>query len=204
MKRYSLPVLLALFTLYPSTDGDAAVVAVRGGLSTGVDIYDRQYTASPEELEAAGVTVDDDEDDYQRILIRPLIAIDRSTERSSLGLSYQPGFYYDYDNEEDGVNHAASLSYRNQMSKAWTLSVIDNLLQSDIAEDTAVTETSAAPQDSGATATPAAAGQSEGDRITDKEGRRKYTTNTCSFSPITPMARTVSSPWDMTMGFCGR
>ncbi|MGB5230810.1 MAG: hypothetical protein WBN83_04745 [Desulfoprunum sp.] len=181
MKRYSLPVLLALFTLYPSTDGDAAVVAVRGGLSTGVDIYDRQYTASPEELEAAGVTVDDDEDDYQRILIRPLIAIDRSTERSSLGLSYQPGFYYDYDNEEDGVNHAASLSYRNQMSKAWTLSVIDNLLQSDIAEDTAVTETSAAPQDSGATATPAAAGQSEGDRITDKEGRRKYTTNTLQF-----------------------
>ena len=26
MKRYSLPVLLALFTLYPSMDGDAAVV----------------------------------------------------------------------------------------------------------------------------------------------------------------------------------
>jgi len=181
MKRYSLPVLLALFTLYPSMDGDAAVVSVRGGLSTGVDIYDRQYTASPEELEAAGGTVDDDEDDYQRILIRPLIAIDRATERSILSLSYQPGFYYDYDNEEDGVNHAASLSFRNQVSKAWTLSLVDTFQQSDIAEDVAIAETSTAPMESGATATPATTGQSEGDRISDEEGRRKYTTNTLQF-----------------------
>jgi len=180
MKRYSLPVLLALFTLYPSMDGDAAVVSVRGGLSTGLDIYDRQYTAAAEDLEAAGGAVDNDEDDYQRILIRPLIAIDGSTERSSLGFTYQPTFYYDYLNEEEEVNQAATLSLRNRVSEAWTLSVIDSLLQSDIAEDTAVAETSAAPE-SGATTTPATAGQSEGNRISDKEGRRKYTTNTLQF-----------------------
>ena len=67
------------------------------------------------------------------------------------------------------------------MTKAWTLSLIDSFLQSDIAEDVAVAETSAAPPEAGATATPATAGQSEGDRISDEEGRRKYTTNTLQF-----------------------
>jgi hypothetical protein len=186
MKRYSLPVLLALFTLYPSMDGDAAVVSVRGGLSTGGDIYDRNDKGSSTalgdegEADSALVAEDDDEDDYQRILIRPLLAIDRSTERSTLNLSYQPGFYYDFDNEDEDVNHSASLSLNNRMSEAWTLSLVDSFQQSDIAEDVAVAETSAAPE-AGATATPAAAGQSEGDRISDEEGRRKYSTNTLQF-----------------------
>lgn len=187
MKRYSLPVLLALFTLYPSMDGDAAVVTVRGGLSTGVDIYDRNDKGSSTALEDEGeadsalVVEDDDEDDYQRILIRPLIAIDRSTERSSLVFTYQPTVYYDFDNEDEDVNHGASLSFRNRMSEAWTLSVIDSVLQSDIAEDVAVAETSAAAPEAGATTPSATAGQSEGDRISDEEGRRKYTTNTLQF-----------------------
>ncbi|MBB5346964.1 outer membrane beta-barrel protein [Desulfoprunum benzoelyticum] len=184
MKRYSLPVLLVLFTMYPSVDGNAAVVAVRGGLSTGVDIYDRSdkgsSTALGEEGEAVSALIveEDDEDDYQRIFVRPSIAIDRSTERSSLVFSYQPTLYYDFDNEDEDVNHGASLSFRNQMSEAWTLSVIDSVLQSDIAEDVAVTEPIAATPESGATAPPTTAGLSESDRISDEEGRRKYTTNT--------------------------
>jgi len=181
MKRYSLPVLLALFTLSPSMDGNAAEVTVRGGLSTGVEIYDRQYTASPEELEQKGVSVDDNADDYQRILIRPLIAIDRATERSDLSLSYQPTLYYDYLNEDEDVNHSTSLAFRNRLTEAWTLSLTDNFVQADITEDNVVTDTVAAPMAAGATETVATGRPGDGNRISDEAGRRKYSTNTLRF-----------------------
>ncbi len=193
MKRYSLPVLLALFTLYPSMDGDAAVVTVRGGLSTGVDIYDRNDKGSSTalgdegEADSALVVEDDDEDDYQRILIRPLIAIDRSTERSLLSLSYQPGFYYDFDNEDEDVNHSASLSFRNRMSEAWTLSLVDSFQQSDIAEDVAVAETTRRrrKQEQRQRLRPPGKVRATGSRMKKGDGSTRPTP--CSFSPITPM-----------------
>lgn len=187
MRRYYPSFILIIVLLGQSVAGYAVEVSVRGGLSTGLDIYDRRDQGPSMDLgekgaaDSSSVAEDDDEEDYQRILIRPLLAIDGSTERSSLGFTYQPSFYYDYLNEEDGVNHSASLSLRNRVSEAWSLSVIDSLLQSDIAEDVAVAETSSTQLESGSTATSATAGQRESDRISDEKGRRKYTTNTLQF-----------------------
>jgi hypothetical protein len=109
MKRYSMSALLVIILLGQTAEGIAAEVTVSGGLTTGVDLYDREDKNSPAALDEQGAAFsspiageDGDDDDYQRVLVQPLISIDRIAERSALNLTYQPGFYYDFLNEEDG------------------------------------------------------------------------------------------------------
>jgi hypothetical protein len=184
MKRYSLSALLVIILLGQTADGNVAEVTVNGGLTTGVDIYDREDKNPPATRDEQGAAAsspiaedDGDEDDYQRVLFQPLISIDRIAERSTLNLTYQPGFYYDFLNEEDGIDHRASLSFLNQVTKDWKLSLVDSFLHADNAERSAVSDSLAGPAASGETVTDVTVSEGGGDQVSNDEGRRKYTTN---------------------------
>jgi hypothetical protein len=182
MKRYCLPALLALFVVNHSMPADAAEVTVKGGLSMGADLYDRHYnneTDNPEKSSDSVSTLpDDDEDDYQRIVIQPLIAIDRVTERSAFSLSYQPGFYYDFESEDDDIQHHASLDYKRELTKNWKLSLNDSFLQADDANKIETADSATGIAASQKTAGSETAAQTESTGNSDDQGRRKYTTNT--------------------------
>ena len=182
MKRYSLPALLVVVLLGQTAEGNVAEVTLKGGLTTGVDLYDRQYKNPPAALEGKGETVsspvtDDDKDDYQRVIIQPLIAIDRVTERSTLNLTYQPAFYYDFLNEEDGIEQRASLTLENQLTKDWKLSLMDSFLQANNADRNAVSDNLAGPAGSAEPGTAASVAEGGSNPLANDRGRRKYKTN---------------------------
>ena len=181
MKRYCLPALLALFIVNHSIPTNAAEVTVRGGLTTGVDLYDRNYKSETdntgESSESVSTLLDDDIDDYQRVIVQPLIAVDRVTERSAFSLSYQPGFYYDFESEDDDIQQQATLDYTKAMSKNWNLSLNDNFLQADDANSIQVADSATGMAASQQPAGSETAAQTESTGNSDDQGRRKYTTN---------------------------
>jgi len=179
IKRYSLPALLALLLAgQPAHAG----VTVNGGLSTGVELYDRTYTGDREDAETADhpaeTATDDDEDDYQRFVVQPLIGIDRVTERGSINLTYQPGFYYDFLNEENDLRQQASLAIERKIARNWKLSVTDSFLQADDAEEVETVNPAAEPAAEREPADSAEAESADGGSTSEDRGRRKYVSNT--------------------------
>lgn len=182
MKRYSLPAMMVLFVFTQSMPANAAEVTVRGGLTTGFDLYDRNYTSETDnsrENSGSVNSLNDDDDDYQRIIVQPLLAIDRVTERSTFNLSYQPGFYHDFESDDDDVQHQASLDYTRNLTQNWKFSLSDSFLQADNANEIQTADPTAgisAPQQTAGSEQTAQG--DDGATGSDDEGRRKYTTNT--------------------------
>jgi hypothetical protein len=75
------------------------------------------------------------------------------------------------------VDHRASLSFQNQVTKDWKLSLADSFLQADNAERNAVSDSLAGPAATEETGTGATVSEGGGDQVSNDEGRRKYTTN---------------------------
>jgi opacity protein-like surface antigen len=204
MKRYSLPALLALLILNQPVPVDAAEVTVRGGLTTGFDLYDRNSTAETdeagEETGSVSTELDDEEDDYQRVIVQPLITIDRETERSFFSLSYRPGFYYDFESEDDDAQHQANLDYTRSLTKNWKISLNDSFLQADDASEVRTAESTtgiAAPQETASSEQTVQ--NDEGTTGSDDEGRRKYITN--SLQLLSDWAYRKDSQFALGYGF---
>jgi hypothetical protein len=185
MKKVIL-VSAVLALLNQASYAEARDVRVTGGLSTGYDYYDRQQKGSTEPVPAEAEQGDEDilpvnssgdEDDYEKIIVRPMIMFDVLSEKDSLQIRYEPGFDYDFDTEEDEINHKASVSAMRKFSKNWQVELSDNYEIRDDANEIGVVEDPTSAEGSGSDSAASTPTASSPDQLSTNLGRRRYTTN---------------------------
>ena len=154
---------------------------VSGGISSGVEFYDRHYTDSTMDGSQAGQDGEStsgtgngsrEDDDYSRLRIAPLVRIRTLTVRDELSLRYVPGFRYDFNTYEHDVDHDLSLQGHRFFTRNWQVSLTDRYIFSDKVEDL-VTEATGGGNDS-------ERGTVDRDSLSDNNGRRTYWTNSFS------------------------
>lgn len=180
---------IALATLFGQAGAaQAREVKVTGGIGTGYDYFDRRQkgsseateadtTATEEETAAAAEPADTEEDDYRRIIVRPLVSLQTVAEKDALEIRYQPGLYYDHLNDEHDIEQSATISGQRSVTKDWQLQLADSYQSKDDADQVEVAgeypEAAESQKDAGATT--GSAGDSG--QLSDDRARRKYTTN---------------------------
>lgn len=180
MKRF-IPVMTALSLLWQVPAGQARELKGTGGLSTGYDYYDRQQKAVTPTDDTSGsasaVTASDKQDDYRKIIVRPLITLEAVAEKDALEIRYEPGFYYDDLNDQHDINHKASFSGRRLVTKDWQLLLADSYEIKDDANQTETAVNSPAATAAGDVATATTSPASSSEQLSADRGRRRYTTN---------------------------
>lgn len=166
--------------LCPATSAKARDVKMSGGLSTGYDYFDRQYKETTEDGTTTTALTNesrDDADDYEKIFVRPMIMLEALSEKDSLLLRYEPSFYYDNINDENDVNHSASLAVSKLLTNKWQLQLSDRYEIRDDAEqlDSATDYTTTVDPQRASTVDSADEGNP--DQLSTNLGRRRYTTN---------------------------
>ncbi len=95
--------------------------SVRGGVSLGFDYDDRNG--------------DSDYDDYQRIVLSPMMQFESLSERDSFLLRAAPGLRYDLVNSDTDWDGSIRLAADRFMAKSWQLGITNNYLRSDSQSD---------------------------------------------------------------------
>ncbi|MFV0438595.1 MAG: hypothetical protein ACK5PS_14540 [Desulfopila sp.] len=161
----------------------AAVTTVSGGLKTGYEYSNRDYSQSRRSSS---------NDNYSRFVISPLITITSETERQSLAVEYVPSYWYDIDQHDDKVDHSLSLDYLRLLTRYWQFSLTDNLRVTDQFNSYGTT----VDQKSGDIVSEGPGTDISGDTLRDQGGRRRYTLNSLDLGTAYTYAQESSVAFD--------
>lgn len=177
MRKY-LAALIALTCIGQPVAGSAREVSITGGISTGLEYYDRQDKESVAvDSNATGsitASQDQEKNDYQRIVVRPLLTVSTASEKDSVDLRYEPGFHHDFLHDEKDAEQNVSLSAQRQLTKAWLVQLVERYLKTDAANQT---RDEVAASSAANTSGESANDQSGQDQLANDTRRRKYSTN---------------------------
>jgi hypothetical protein len=179
MRKY-LVALIALTSIGQPAAGSAREVSITGGISTGFEYYDRQdKELATVDSNTAGTTTssqDQEKNDYQRIVVRPLLTVSTASEKDSVDLRYEPGFHHDFLHDEQDAEQNISLSAQRQLTKTWLIQLVERYLKTDAANqarDEVASSTSSTAKTSGESTND----QPGQDQLASDTRRRKYSTN---------------------------
>lgn len=173
MRKY-LAVLIALSSIGQTTEGSAREASITGGISTGFDYYDRQ---EKQPTDTTTEPQDQEKDDYQRIVIRPLLAVSTISEKDSFEVRYEPKAYHDFLHGEQDVEQSLSFSAQRQLTKAWLIQLIDSYRKTDDANQAGNTVDSSESSKTNQTGSESTNSQGSQEQLANDTGRHKYSTN---------------------------
>lgn len=173
MKLFVKATIIA-FLIFTPCSLYASTKTLSAGLKTGYEFSERHYTHRTP-------TAPFDDGDTSRITISPFIEIVNETEKNSLSLRYDPHFWYDVSDYEDNIDHKLLLDFKHQLTKRWRVNFSDVFVNSDKSHSYSSTQ----EDDAADTGEGEGEGEEEtvaADVLYDEQGRRRYFTNTLSFS----------------------
>lgn len=170
---YTIVSFTAVVVIADGSRSYAMDYLLRGGLSLGYEYYERSYEddSATSDTSSTVVTTTQDltalaDDQYDRLRITPLIAVTAVSSRDEVELRYRPSFRYNFDEDEDDLDHNLEFSLKRSLTQKWRLLFNEHYVYSDITEN--------------ATAASDSAGTGDSSTISDNNGRRTYWTNLVS------------------------
>lgn len=139
-------------------------ILVKGGLRVSGETNDREYMGDNGVVSMTEDLRSLSDDDYNRLRIGPLIDISSVTPRDEITISYHPSFRYDFDTEDQDLDHDLTATMSRYLTRNWQITLSERFLLSDVVEKS--TDAQAAHISS---------------QLTDDKGRRTYRTNELSF-----------------------
>jgi hypothetical protein len=117
-KSKLITALAVLILIMSSSSSFARVNSLTGGLSLGLDYDDRSYD-------------DREDDDYQSIVLTPMVLFRSLSERDSFELRAAPGIRYDLIDSETDWDSNISVAADRFMTQFWQLGILNHYLISD-------------------------------------------------------------------------
>ncbi|MGB3209925.1 MAG: outer membrane beta-barrel protein [Desulforhopalus sp.] len=131
---------------------------LRVGLSTSFDYFDRSFDDRS------------DDDDYQRIVLSPMVEFKSLSERDSFTLRAAPGIRYDLDDSDTEWDSNFDLAADRYFTRSWQLGVSNNFLRADYSDTD--TDLSIDPTEASQEIAP-----SNDPQLSPDRGRRRYWRN---------------------------
>ncbi|GAB6194408.1 hypothetical protein [Desulfocastanea catecholica] len=113
----SISALVLLFLLIAPAASFPRDNSLTGGLSVGLDYFDRSG--------------DDTDDDYERIVVTPMILFRSLSERDTFELQASPSAKYDWNDSETDWDSNVRVAADRFMTEKWQLGISNRLLRSD-------------------------------------------------------------------------
>jgi hypothetical protein len=133
-KNWGLSPIFVLILIMVPAAAFARVNTLSGGVSVSYDYSDRSYESVKDDpaTEENEARLDDGrDDDFQSIVLTPMLHFKSLSERDSFELRTAPGISYYLDDKDTNLNNNLFIAADRFMTKSWQLGASNALIRSD-------------------------------------------------------------------------